>query len=91
MNEAKNGYYAHDNILKTFSTYNINYSEEKKSLVLNTSPLPARPKEKTMLDYFGPTTPIPDTLKLTTITTDGTYLYFAIWDSMHENLRMANR
>lgn len=75
--EPKNGYYAHGNILKTFSKYNINYSEEKKSLVLNTSPLPARPKEKTLLDEFEPNPQIPDTLQLSTMTTDGTYLYFA--------------
>lgn len=76
-NESKDGYFAHENILKTFSTYNINYSEEKKSLLLNTSPLPARPKQKTLLAEFEPDPMIPDTLKLTTITTDGTYLYFA--------------
>ncbi|MCW8804484.1 MAG: C25 family cysteine peptidase, partial [Ignavibacteriaceae bacterium] len=77
INQSKNGYYAHDNILKTFSLYNINYDEVKKSLVLNTDPLPARPKEKTNLGSFEPTPQIPDTLNLTTITTDGTYLYFA--------------
>ena len=77
LNQSKNGYYAHDNILKTFSTYNINYSEAEKALVLNTAPLPARPKEKTNLGNFEPVPQVPDTLNLTTITTDGTYLYFA--------------
>lgn len=80
MNEQKKGYYAHEEILKTFSTYNINYLEATKSLALNTAPLPARPKEKTRLNTFLPDPQIPDSLYLTTITTDGTYLYFAnIW------------
>jgi hypothetical protein len=77
MNEKKNGYYAHDKILQTFPTYNIKYSESEKSLVLNSDPLPARPKEKTNLGNIVPIPPIPDSLALTTITTDGTYLYFA--------------
>jgi hypothetical protein len=77
MDQNKNGYFAHDNILKTFSTYNVKYDEVKKSLVLNTDPLPAKPKEKTFLDSFPLNPQLPDTLKLSTITTDGTYLYFA--------------
>ena len=77
MSQAKNGYFAHEDILKTFSTYNINYSESDKALVLNTSPLPARPSNKTKLGSFIPDPQIPDSLALTTITTDGTYLYFA--------------
>ena len=76
-NEEKNGYYAHSEILKTFSTYNIKYRESTKSLILNTDPLPARPKEKTFLGDIILDPPIPDSLALTTITTDGTYLYFA--------------
>jgi hypothetical protein len=80
MNEPKKGYYAHSEILKTFSTYNINYSESQKSLLLNTAPLPARPHVKTHQGNFLPDPQIPDSLKLTTITTDGTYIYFAnIW------------
>jgi hypothetical protein len=77
MNDQKSGYYAHNEILKTFSTYNINFVEATKSLVLNTDPLPARPKEKTLLGNIIPDPQIPDSLSLTTITTDGTYLYFA--------------
>ena len=77
MTQSKNGYFAHEEILKTFSTYNINYSEEQKALVLNTLPLPARPANKTKLGSFFPDPQIPDSLALTTITTDGTYLYFA--------------
>ena len=80
MNDQKNGYHAHSEILKTFLTYNIKYRETTKSLVLNTDPLPARPKEKTYLGSFLPEPQLPDSLYLTTITTDGTFLYFAnIW------------
>ena len=80
MSETKNGYYAHGKILKTFNTYNINYSDSSQSLLLNTEPLPARPSKKTYLSSFHPDPQLPDSLKLTTITTDGTYIYFAnIW------------
>jgi hypothetical protein len=80
MSQQKDGYYAHDKILKTFSTYNITYSEENKSLSLNTEPLPAKPNNKTHLLDFPPDPELPDSLRLTALTTDGTYLYFAnIW------------
>ena len=77
MNDTKNGYYAHEKILKTFSTYNINYIDSSKSLALNTTPLPAKPFRKTFLNSFYPSPQLPDSLKLSTITTDGTYIYFA--------------
>ena len=77
MNWTKNGYYAHEKILKTFTTYNINYIDSSKSLALNTTPLSARPSRKTFLNSFYPNPQIPDSLKLSTITTDGTYIYFA--------------
>jgi hypothetical protein len=80
MNQSKDGYYAHNKILKSFSTYNINYSEVNKSLTLNTEPLPAKPNNKTHLLDFSPDPELPDSLRLTALTTDGTYLYFAnIW------------
>jgi hypothetical protein len=77
MSEPKDGYYAHGDILKTFSLYNMNYIEESKSLVLNTEPLPARPSSRTFQGQFLPGPQIPDTVNLTTLTTDGTYLYSA--------------
>lgn len=77
MNQAKSGYYAHDRILKTFSTYNIYFDETAKSLKLNTEPLPARPSNKTLLGRFTIDPELPDSLSLTSITTDGTYIYFA--------------
>ena len=76
LSEPKGGYYAHGNILETFSLYNMNYIEESKSLVMNTEPLPAKPTAKTFLGNISLVPELPDTLKLSTITTDGTYLYF---------------
>jgi len=83
--EQKNGYYAHGKILETFDAYNINYSDEIGSLKLNTDPLPARPSEKTLLQHFFPQQ-LPDSIKLTALTTDGTYLYIGnIWASATQN------
>jgi len=76
MSSNENGYYAHDKILKTFKTYNINYSEETKSLSLNTDPLPPRVSSKTFIEDIFIDPELPDTLTLSAITTDGTYLYF---------------
>lgn len=77
MNTKREGYYAHEEILKTFSLYNMNYLDSSKSLALNTEPLPARPSSKTFEKMIFPEPQIPDTLNLTTITTDGTYIYCA--------------
>ena len=77
MNQNKEGYFAHDKILTMFDTYNVNYSENLKSLILNVDSLPAKPSSKTLLNSFLPEPQLPDTLMLTTITTDGTYIYFA--------------
>ena len=75
-----NGYFAAEKILKSFDMYNINYSETNKSLVLNTDTLPARPSERTLIEHFYPEPQLPDSLHLTALTTDGTYLYFGnIW------------
>ncbi|MDQ6988427.1 MAG: C25 family cysteine peptidase, partial [Mariprofundaceae bacterium] len=72
MDNPKGGYYAHKDILKTFSGYNINYSDSSESLHLNTSPLPPRPSDNTFLGDIIPEPPLADSMKLTTITTDGT-------------------
>jgi hypothetical protein len=77
MNQSKDGYFAHDKILKTFETQNILFSESSKSLILNTEPIRARPHSKTLLNSFLPNPQLTDSLKLSTITTDGTYIYFA--------------
>ncbi len=72
----KDGYYAHKEILKTFKTYNINYSENSKTLSLNTDPLPPRVSDKTLIEDIFLDPELPDTLTLSALTTDGTYLYF---------------
>ncbi len=80
MNNPKDGYFAHGKILETFGTYNIEYSDSSKSLILNTDPLPARPSQNTLLTHFLPDPELPDSLHLTALATDGTYLYFGnIW------------
>ncbi len=76
----KDGYYAKENILKQFNTYNMNYSEAEKSLVLNTSILPPRPYPNTFISDLNISPALPDSIKLNTITTDGTYLYAStVW------------
>ena len=73
-----NGFYAHGGELKMFKSYNINY--EDSSLQLNTSVLPPRPSQTTLLKDIPFNNPITDTVGMTTITTDGTYMYFGnIW------------
>jgi hypothetical protein len=73
----KSGYYAEGNALKQFKTDNVNYSSSRRGLVLNINPNPPRPSNDRFLeDIFFDTTAI-GKLGLTTITTDGTYLYFA--------------
>ena len=90
--KPKNGYYAQGKILQTFKTYNINYSYDTKSLKLNTAPLPARPSNKTLLEHFYPDPQLPDSLKLTALTTDGTYLYFGnIWATASDGKSMIYR
>lgn len=73
----KEGYYAHADILQSFESYNINYSDSAQSLRLNTTPLPPRPSNKTFLNNIVISPALADSLKLTALTTDGTYLYFA--------------
>lgn len=72
----KNGYYAEDRILKSFQTYNINYSDSSNSLILNTELLPPKPDNKRFVEDIIPQTSVTDSVDLTTITTDGTYIYF---------------
>lgn len=76
QSEVKDGYYASKNVLKTFETYNINYSDLTNSLILNTELLPPKPRNKRFIEDINFTdSTLVDSLMLTTITTDGTYLY----------------
>ncbi len=86
ISNSKNGYYAHDKILKTFYTYNMNYSEETKSLSLNTEPLPPRVSSKNFIEDIFIDPQLSDTLTLSALTTDGTYLYFgylSFWEQQN--------
>lgn len=75
--DIREGYYAHSEILQTFDTYNIVYSDEHKSLILNTELIPPRPSNKTFIEQFNFTEPAyADSFQASTMTTDGTYLYF---------------
>ncbi|NWF90657.1 MAG: hypothetical protein HXY50_14505 [Ignavibacteriaceae bacterium] len=77
---SKSGYYAFGNILKTFSANNMSYSETDNSLQLNLSLLPPRPSNETFVEDFISNTTVTDSVGMTTITTDGTYIYFGnIW------------
>ncbi len=80
MSDPKNGFYAINRALKLFNTYNINYSDDSGSYVLNTTQLPPRPSTKTFIEDISVDSAIVDSVGMTAITTDGTYIYFGnIW------------
>jgi len=62
--------------LKLFELENINYSDALKGLSLNASFFPAKPTNSRFLGKFGVTLPA-GINNLSTITTDGTYIYIA--------------
>jgi hypothetical protein len=64
-------------LLKIFNTYNINYSEASAGLVLNTELLPPKPDKERFIEDIKFATSGINNLGLTTITTDGAYIYFA--------------
>lgn len=77
---SSKGYTAKDKILETFNIYNMNYSDQNKSLSLNTQLLPPRPSNTKLIDSIFVNSNVTDSVNLTTITTDGKYLYFGnIW------------
>ncbi len=78
--QPKPGFYSSNNSLKLFKTYNIEYSDSLASLKLNTSVLPPHPSNTTFIKDINVNNPVTDTVGMSTITTDGTYIYFAnIW------------
>lgn len=81
MTESKKGYYAHERIIQNLDTYNMLYDYESKSLQLNTELLPPKPMEKRFLGTIELSDSVmSDTTNLTSITTDGTYIYFTtLW------------
>ena len=75
-NQVGWGYYAKNTQLKNFETENMFYSDEIKSLVLNTDTLPPYPSNKRFLDSINIPL-VPDANGITTFTTDGSYFYYA--------------
>jgi hypothetical protein len=74
---TQKGYHAAGNILNMFNTYNINYSYEDESLVLNTDLLPPKPSVKRFIGDIDIDIELLDSISLTTITSDGKYIYLA--------------
>ena len=74
---SKSGFYSYNKELQLFKTYNLNYSDSLGVFKLNTSIIPPRPSNTTFIDDILINTPVVDTVDLTAITTDGTYIYFA--------------
>ena len=70
-----NGYLVKAKQLLDLNTANLNYSDATNSLILNTSTLPPRPSREKLLDSIYVPIP-PDSTEITSVTTDGTYLYF---------------
>ncbi len=69
-----NGYLAEGKQMSLFNYYNMNPTDS--GLVLNSNYIPPRPSTSTFLgDIFLPDTALFDSLGLTTITTDGKYIY----------------
>jgi len=86
MGTYKSGYYAHEKILKTFNSYNMNFSDSTGTLSLNTDYLPPRVSSKTFIEDIFIDPQISDTLTLSALTTDGTYLYFgylSFWEQQN--------
>ncbi len=84
-------YYAIGRGFKTFKTYNINYSDSSGDLYLNTKELPPKPDETRVLDTLLLQGSYVDSLYLTTITTDGSYIYSgANWYASISNTQSYN-
>ncbi|MGA9294680.1 MAG: C25 family cysteine peptidase [Ignavibacteriaceae bacterium] len=77
LSQPKIGYYTENKLLKSLETYNINYSNTKNSLELNKNVLPPRPADNKFLEDINVNYPVLDSVGLSCITSDGTYIYFA--------------
>ncbi len=72
----KNGYNVNKKQLKMFQLSNIVYSDSLKSLLLNTKYSPPHPSTEKFISKIDLTLPS-DVNNLSSITTDGKYIYFA--------------
>lgn len=77
INNSPNGYYLSGEHLLNIENYNLLPNQTGNGVVLNTELLPPRPANNTFLENFVISPSLPDSIKLNTITTDGTYLYIA--------------
>ncbi len=75
--ESKKGFYAENKLLKNFEISNMNYSDISNSLELNKNVLPPRPSDDKFIEDVNLNSSILDSVNLTSITTDGTYIYLA--------------
>ena len=74
LDSSKLGYYISDILLKSLSQMNVNYIDSLKSLIINTYPLPPRPANNKLLDFYDISLPN-DLHSISAITTDGSYFY----------------
>lgn len=77
LNNEYNGYYISGKHLKNVENYNLLLNQSGSGVVLNTELQPPRPSNNTFINNFVVNPPLPDSIRLNTITTDGTYLYIA--------------
>ncbi|MFN3693966.1 MAG: C25 family cysteine peptidase, partial [Ignavibacterium sp.] len=77
LNQTLNGYYISGKHLKNVENYNLLLNQSGGGVVLNTEIQPPRPANNTLLKSFVINPALPDSIKLNTITTDGTYIYVA--------------
>jgi len=76
FNSNKTGYLVEEDGLSLLNVNNVNYSDSLKSLILNIDPLPPRPTNNKFIEYLNFSLP-PGLSGVTTITTDGTYIYYS--------------
>ena len=69
------GYYSSEKQLQMFNLSNVQYSDSLTSLILITNELPPRPSNETFLEKLSVTTESRN--NLSSITTDGKYIYYA--------------
>ena len=77
LQESKEGFYVENKLLKNLETFNINYSNVNKGLELNKNVLPPRPADDKFLQDLNLNYGVLDSVNLTCLTTDGSYIYFA--------------
>ncbi|MHB1688482.1 MAG: C25 family cysteine peptidase [Ignavibacteriaceae bacterium] len=78
MDAKQNGFFVRGKQLAMFDFYNMNVSDS--GLALNTNFLPPKPSNKTFLEDIKINTSVLDSVGMTSITTDGSYIFFGnIW------------